>query len=95
MSITLLQKDSFEFDPKAKRNTFNISGKIGIDCILETLKRKIENSDKIENHIWFVKGRTGSGKSSTFFIPNLVNHHVCLQEFLNIWIKHLKILLLM
>ena len=34
MSITLLQKDSFEFDPKAKRNTFNISGKIGIDCIL-------------------------------------------------------------
>lgn len=64
MSITLLQKDSFEFDPKVKRNTFNISGKIGIDCILETLKRKIENSDKIENHIWFIKGRTGSGKSS-------------------------------
>ena len=64
MSITLLQKDSFEFDPKVKHNTFNISGKIGIDCILETLKRKIENSDKIENHIWFIKGRTGSGKSS-------------------------------
>ena len=44
MSITLLQKDSFEFDPKVKRNTFNISGKIGIDCILETLKRKLEIS---------------------------------------------------
>ena len=64
MSLTLLQVDSFSFDERAKYNTFPISGKKGIECIIDCVKYKFQRQFEPKQHLYFVKGRTGSGKST-------------------------------
>ena len=65
MTLTLLQKNSFEFDERASYNKFDINGKLGIDCVIECIKRKLKRRfTDLKHHVLFVRGRTGSGKSS-------------------------------
>ena len=64
MSITLLQKDSFNFHRDAKYNKFKIETRLGIDCILNCVNDKLLKFEELKHHLLFVKGRTGSGKSS-------------------------------
>ena len=64
MTITLLQENSFTFDEQANINKFNISNRLGIDCLLECIDKKILLRDKLQHHVLFLKGRTGSGKST-------------------------------
>lgn len=64
MSITLLQQNSFEFDGRATRNIFPVKNKIGIDCVIKCVEEKLKLKDDIKQHVLFLKGRTGSGKST-------------------------------
>ena len=64
MAITLLQTNSFMFDEQAVINKFNINNRLGIDCVLECIDKKLLMSDKLQHHVLFLKGRTGSGKST-------------------------------
>ena len=64
MAITLLQKNSFLFDEQAIINKFDINNKLGIQCVLECVDKKLSFSSQIQHHVLFLKGRTGSGKSS-------------------------------
>ena len=64
MSITLLQQNSFEFDSRATINTFAIKNKLGIDCVIKCIEEKLKLKDNIKHHVLFLKGRTGSGKST-------------------------------
>ena len=41
MTITLLQENSFTFDEQANINKFNISNRLGIDCLLECIDKKL------------------------------------------------------
>ena len=63
--ITLLQKNSFEFDERSDQYLrFNIKDRLGIDCVLNALDTKMTDMNDIKNHVYFLKGRTGSGKST-------------------------------
>lgn len=64
MAVTLKQLNSFEFDERAKYNLFNAKGKMGIDCVIDAIKFKLQRQFEAKQHLYFVKGRTGSGKSS-------------------------------
>jgi hypothetical protein len=65
MTLTLLQMNSFEFDERASYNKFDITGKLGINCVIECVKRKLKRRfTDLKHHVLFVRGRTGSGKSS-------------------------------
>ena len=78
MSVTLLQENSFLFDPLAEFNKFDISNQIGINCVLKCIDKKLEMIDKIQHHILFLKGRTGSGKSSC--LPSSLFKHLDLNK---------------
>ena len=78
MAITLLQKNSFMFDERAAMNKFNISNRLGIDCVLECVDKKILLTDKLQHHVLFLKGRTGSGKSSC--MPSRIFKHLDLTK---------------
>lgn len=64
MSITLLQKDSFKFHKKASYGKFKTEGRLGIDCILDVIDNKLLKWKELKHHLLFIKGRTGSGKST-------------------------------
>ena len=78
MSVTLLQENSFLFDPLAEFNKFDISNQIGINCVLKCIDKKLEMTDKIQHHVLFLKGRTGSGKSSC--LPSSLFKHLDLNK---------------
>ena len=78
MAITLLQENSFTFDEQAVINKFNISNRLGIDCLLECIDKKLLLSDKLQHHILFLKGRTGSGKSTC--MPSRLFKHLDMRK---------------
>ena len=74
MAITLLQPNSFMFDERAVINKFPVGNRLGIDCVLECIDKKLTLSDKLEHHVLFLKGRTGSGKSTC--LPSRLFKHM-------------------
>lgn len=64
MTVTLKQANSFEYDVRATYNNSPSIGKFGIDCIINTMKFKFSRPFELKHHLYFVKGRTGSGKST-------------------------------
>ena len=74
MAITLLQINSFMFDEQAIINKFNTTNRLGIDCILECIDKKMLMLDKLQHHVLFLKGRTGSGKSTC--LPSRLFKHL-------------------
>jgi hypothetical protein len=78
MAITLLQENSFMFDEQAVINKFNIKNRLGIDCVLECIDKKILLFDKLQHHILFLKGRTGSGKSTC--MPSRLFKHLDMNK---------------
>mgnify|MGYP004465954737 CR=1 FL=1 len=64
MSITLLQPNSFLFDERACFNKFRIEDRPGIECVLDCINQKLLRPTELQHHVLFLKGRTGSGKST-------------------------------
>ena len=69
---TLAQKGTFSFDPKAKITTDQkvwLENETAINIIIKVLNAKLSKTG-IENRLYFLRGRTGSGKS-TMMISSL------------------------
>ena len=64
---TLLQVDSFKFlDEVPESQKEGVLGKRAIDVIIDILRKKLQQNGKsIFDHMYFLDGRTGSGKSTT------------------------------
>ena len=64
---TLLQVDSFKFlDEIPESQKERVLGKRAIDIIIDILRKKLQqNGQSIFDHMYFLDGRTGSGKSTT------------------------------
>ena len=76
---TLAEKGKFQFHPKAKANLSNemkgwLETDKAVDIIVKVLKMKFGKTGKA-NRLYFLRGRTGSGKS-TYMIQELYNQIV-------------------
>lgn len=74
---TLLQKNTFRFDDKVElipELETLLNNNTSIDIILKIIEKKI-NLTKMNNKMYFLQGRTGSGKS-TLMISSLYNKFV-------------------
>ena len=80
-----MQPGSFHFDSNAKvPDAFtNISKQLGMDMILKVLDYKLatRNDTNPKNLMYYLKGRTGSGKST--FMPTSLLRHYFNEEFGN------------
>lgn len=95
MSITLLQKDSFHYAKDVVMpDRFKItSNYTGIDALLNVLDYKIYSKmDNKNSLIYFLKGRTGSGKS-TCLPMSLLKHYHSEDNGLNIIVIEPRVIL--
>ena len=91
--ITLLQKDSFKFDNRSdKYARFETKNLNGIDCILKVIDYKLSVPSDIKHHLYFLEGRTGSGKS-TCLPMNLFKHLARTLEFVKINVLQPRVVL--
>ena len=78
---TLLTKGVFSFHESVKIDSETqklLDDNIAVDIIIKLLKHKLTNKG-IDNRLYFLNSRTGSGKSTTF-IYNLFNSFIRGQQ---------------